>query len=137
MANRPVVCGERGAFCRTPVVDQICQRAVRLEFGDDFGQASPGTGRVAYVDPAETLQLGHSMEAWWTTVLGAMGVETSEIEAAGYGKKGQTMVQVDWAERITVQQSTSQWSPRDFEVADMPYVVLLRGLETEDWNGDP
>ena len=43
----------------------------------------------------------------------------------------------DWGERVTVQQSTSQWSPRDFEVAGMPYVVLLRGLQTEDWNGDP
>lgn len=42
----------------------------------------------------------------------------------------------DWGERVTVQQSV-QWAPRDFEVANMPYVVLMRVGETEDWNGDP
>ena len=42
----------------------------------------------------------------------------------------------DWGERVTVQQSI-QFHPRDFQVADMPYVVLLRVAETEDWNGDP
>ncbi len=104
---------------------------------------------VAHADDSD-LKYPHNVEIWRERYGGSKerwvleGV-AKDLKSWGFNTIGWTQEYVgggwrkafDWAERITVQQSTSQWVPRDFQTADMPYVVLMRGLQTEDWNGDP
>lgn len=120
----------------------------RWWFVDPDGHAFIMVG-VAHADDSD-LKYPHNVEVW-RSKYGASkerwireGV-VRDLKEWGFNTIGWTQEYVgggwrkafDWAERITVQQSTSQWSPRDFQIADMPYVVLMRGLQTEDWNGDP
>jgi hypothetical protein len=104
---------------------------------------------IAHADDSD-LKYSHNVDVWRNKYGGSKdrwikeGV-ARDFRAWGFNTIGWTQDYVgggwrkafDWAERITVQQSISQFSRRDFDLAGMPYVVLLRGLETEDWNGDP
>lgn len=47
-------------------------------------------------------------------------------------------VALDWfGDPIDLGHSSTGWSARDFEAANMPYVLQLRVQEIEDWNGRP
>ena len=109
----------------------------RWWFVDPDGNAFLMIG-VAHADDSD-LKYPHNVEIWRDTYGGSKerwireGV-VPDLKSWGFNTIGWTQEYVgggwreafDWAERITVQQSTSQWSPRDFQVADVPYVVLMR-----------
>lgn len=113
---------------------------------DGFGFLTIG---IAHADDSD-LKYPHNVDVWKNKYRGSKerwikdGL-VPDLDAWGFNTIGWTQDYVgggwrkafDWAERVTVQQSTTQFTPHDFEVADRPYVVLLRVAETEDWNGDP
>lgn len=120
----------------------------RWWFVDPDGGAFLTVG-VAHADDSD-LKYPHNVDVWRDKYGGSKerwireGV-VKDLKDWGFNTIGWTQDYIgggwrkefSWAERVTVQQSTSQFTPRDFETADMPYVMLLRVAETEDWNGDP
>ncbi|MCW2803305.1 MAG: hypothetical protein QOF52_2437 [Propionibacteriaceae bacterium] len=129
-------------------VFRIEQQNGRWWFVDPSGAGFLTVG-VAHADDSDLKYLhnvdiwrekyGSSKERWIREGL------VPDLDAWGFNTIGWTQDYVgggwrkafDWNERVTVQQSTSQFSPRDFEVADRPYVVLMEVAKTEDWYGDP
>jgi hypothetical protein len=121
----------------------------RWFFVDPDGCAFLTVG-VAHADDSD-LKYPHNVEKVWKGRYGASKERwikeglTKDLKEWGFNTIAWTQDYVgggwreefDWAQRVTVQQSTSQFTPRDFEVADMPYVYLLEVAETADWNGDP
>lgn len=129
-----------------------------------FGTAQDDEGRWWFVDPSggaflsvgvahaddSDLKYPHNLAVWQGRYGGSKerwireGV-VADLKDWGFNTIGWTQDYIgggwrhefSWDERVTVQQSASQFSPADFKVADMPYVILLRVAETEDWNGDP
>jgi hypothetical protein len=120
----------------------------RWWFADPEGHAWLTIG-IAHAEDSD-LKYPHNVDIWRNKYGGSKerwakeGV-AKDFRSWGFNTIGWTQDYIgggwrkafDWAERITVQQSNPQFSRREFDAADMPYVVLLRGLETEDWNGDP
>ena len=118
----------------------------RWWFVDPIGNAFVTIG-VAHADDSD-LKYPHNLEIW-KSKYGASrdrwireGV-VSDLKNWGFNTIGWTQDYVaggwrekfSWDQIVTVQQSTSQWDLRDFRVADMPYVVLLRAMQNECWNG--
>ena len=73
------------------------------------------------------------------------GVAT-DFKAWGFNTIGWTQeyisgdwgVALDWfGDPIDLGHSSAPWAAADFRTADMPYVILLRVAEIEDWKGQP